>query len=238
MRGTKLCVTVARDAVFGPVIRFGQGSAGGPVGDPVVALPPLNTAIIRTLTHTSRIARLFTAEGGMTEREVAAFERTLWAVSELVAEVPELVALEICPLVADDDEVYASGAAATLAPLPAGVERYQHMAIHPYPSAVRARWQLADGTAVTVRPIRPEDALQEASFVRNLSDNARHFRFMVGLRELPREMLIRFTQIDYDRELALVALAERGGEETYMAVARYATTAPRVANVAIVVADE
>ncbi len=237
VRGTELSVAVARDPVFGPVIRFGRGSAAGPVGDPVVALPPLNTAIIRTLTRTSRIAGLFTAAGGMSELELSAFERTLWAVSELVSEVPELVALAICPLVAAGDEVYAAGATASIAPLPAGVERYRHMAIHPYPSALRARWTLADGTGVTVRPIRPEDALKEASFVRNLSDNARHFRFMVGLRELPREMLIRFTQIDYDRELALVALVEKEGEEDYIGVARYATTAPRVANVAIVVAD-
>lgn len=239
VRGTELSVAVARDAVFGPVIRFGRGSAAGPVGDPVVALPPLNTAIIRTLTRTSRIATLFTAAGGMSELELVAFERTLWAVSELVSEVPELVGLGICPLVASGDEVYAAGAAASIAPLPAGVERerYGHMAIHPYPSALRTRWQLADGTGVTVRPIRPEDAVKEASFVRNLSDNARHFRFMVGLRELPREMLIRFTQIDYDRELALVALVEREGQEDYIGVARYATTAPRVANVAIVVAD-
>jgi acetyltransferase len=77
----------------------------------------------------------------------------------------------------------------------------------------------------------------EASFVRNLSDNARHFRFMVALRELTREMLIRFTQIDYDRELALVALVEQGGKETQIGVARYAKVDPETANFAIVVGD-
>ena len=235
--GTELCVAVERDATFGPVIRFGRGGASGPVGERVVALPPLDTAIIQTLTRSSRIAALFTEGGGMSPAAAAAFERTLWAISELVSEVPELVALEICPLVAAGEDVYASAARAAIAPLAAGAGRYAHMAIHPYPSELRTRWLLPDGAAVTIRPIRPEDAELEASFVRNLSDNARHFRFMVGLKELPREMLIRFTQIDYDRELALVAMVEREGTETQIGVARYATTGPRVANVAIVVAD-
>ena len=74
--------------------------------------------------------------------------------------------------------------------------------------------------------------------MRNLSDNARHFRFMTGLRELTREMLIRFTQIDYDRELALVGVVERGDRETQIAVARYARVDPESAHIAIVVADE
>lgn len=78
----------------------------------------------------------------------------------------------------------------------------------------------------------------EASFVRNLSDAARYFRFMVGLQELPRELLIRFTQIDYDRELALVALITRGSEHIQIGVARYVMTDPLTANVAIVISDE
>ena len=112
------------------------------------------------------------------------------------------------------------------------------MAIHPYPSDIGARWELPGGETVTVRPIRPEDAEMEASFVRNLSDNARHFRFMTGVKELTREMLIRFTQIDYDRELALVGLVERGGKETQIAVARYVKADPESAHISVVVADE
>jgi acetyltransferase len=111
------------------------------------------------------------------------------------------------------------------------------MAIHPYPSDVGARWTLPDGVVVAARPIRPEDADMEASFVRNLSDHTRHFRFMTSVKELTREMLIRFTQIDYGRELALVGLVERDGRETQIAVARYVRTDRESADVAIVVAD-
>jgi acetyltransferase len=238
VRGAELYVGVARDAVFGPVIRFGRGSDQGLAGDPVVALPPLDTAIIQTLMRTSRHALAFTDAGGMSAPEVAAFERTLWAISALVSELPELRELEIAPLVVAAHETYASGARAAIAPPPPGAGRYGHMAIHPYPSDVGARWQLPGGVTVTVRPIRPEDAELEASFVRNLSDDARHFRFMTGVKELTREMLIRFTQIDYDRELALVGIVEQEGRETQIAVARYIKADPGCAHIAIVVADE
>ncbi len=238
VRGTELYVGVARDPVFGPVIRFGRGGAQGLVGEAVVALPPLDTAIIRTLVRTSRIAPVFTAAGGMPAQALEAFERTLWSLSELVSELPELRELEIAPLVVAGTEVYAAGARAAIAARPPGAGRYEHMAIHPYPADLVESWELPGGVAVSVRPIRPEDAEMEASFVRNLSDHARHFRFMTGVKELTREMLVRFTQIDYDRELALVALVEREGRETEIAVARYAKTDPETAHVAIVVADE
>jgi acetyltransferase len=237
VRGTELWVGVARDPVFGPVLRFGRGGALGLSGEPVVALPPLDTAIVRTLVRTSRLAPAFTPGSGMGAAEVAAFERTLWALSELVSEVPELHELEIGSLVVSGGEVYAAGTRAVIGPPTPGAGRYGHMAIHPYPAHLVERWTLAGGLAVTVRPIRPEDAEMEASFVRNLSDHARHFRFGVALRELTREMLVRFTQIDYDRELALLVLVERDGEETEIAVARYAQTSAGTADVAIVVGD-
>jgi acetyltransferase len=237
VRGVELYVGVSRDPVFGPVIRFGRGGAGGLSGEPVVAVPPLDTVIIETLLRTSRIAPVFTAAGGMGEAERAAFERTLWALSELVSELPEIVELEISPLVVAGGEIYAGGARASLAARPPGAGRYDHMAIHPYPSDLAERWELPGGAVVKVRPIRPEDAEMEASFVRNLSDHARHFRFGTAMKELTREMLVRFTQIDYDRELALLGLVEQGGREVEIAVARYARTSPEAADVAIVVGD-
>lgn len=234
--GRELSIAVSRDLVFGPVIRFGRGEKQELLGEGVVALPPLNTAMIRTLLRHSRLADMFTSSDCFTD-PAAAVERTLWAVSELVSEVPEIHELVLPSLIASGHEVYACGARAGLCAVPAGAGRYDHMAIHPYPSEIRAQWTVS-GAVVIVRPIRPEDAVMEASFVRNLSDAARYFRFMVGLQELPRELLIRFTQIDYDRELALVALITRGSEHIQIGVARYVMTDPLTANVAIVISDE
>ena len=70
-----------------------------------------------------------------------------------------------------------------------------------------------DGQVVTIRPIRPEDADMEQEFVKNMSDESRYYRFMDTLRELTQTMLVRFTQIDYDREMALVATITKEVED-------------------------
>jgi len=119
------------------------------------------------------------------------------------------------------------------------LDRYAHMAIHPYPSYLQTHWTLLDGTRVGVRPIRPEDAQIEREFVRKLSPQAKYFRFMHALHELTQEMLVRFTQIDYDREMAFIAVVPLDSEEKEIGVARYVMNPDRHScEFALVVADE
>ncbi len=102
------------------------------------------------------------------------------------------------------------------------------MAIHPYPVELVSQWQLPDGTDVIVRPIRPEDAELEQAFVEALSAESKYFRFMQSLDRLTPLMLARFTQIDYDREMALVAVIREGTPDAQMlGVARYVTNPDR-----------
>ena len=107
-----------------------------------------------------------------------------------------------------------------------------------YPlNLVRKRY-LFDGTEVTVRPIRPEDAPLEQDFVRRLSEDSRYFRFMKYLLELPENKLKYFTQVDYDRHMAFVATVMREDKEVEIGVARYAETHnPDVCEFAIAVDD-
>ena len=93
--------------------------------------------------------------------------------------------------------------------------------MQPYPSHLVHRVTLKDGTAVTIRPIRPEDAGIEQEFVRNLSDESRYFRFMDSVRELSPRMLSHFTQVDYDLHMALIAVGEENGREIEVGVTRY-----------------
>jgi acetyltransferase len=93
--------------------------------------------------------------------------------------------------------------------------------VKPYPSELARNLTLRDGTRVVVRPIRPEDRQIEREFVQQLSNESKYFRFMSGLRELSDAMLNRFTQIDYDRELALIAIVCENAKETEIGVARY-----------------
>jgi acetyltransferase len=113
------------------------------------------------------------------------------------------------------------------------------MAIYPYPTHLVNHWQLADGMDITIRPIRPEDAGLVQDFVRNLSAESRFFRFMNSVQELSQAMLVRFTQIDYSREMALIAVTELHGKEVELGVARFAFNPDgESCEFALVIADE
>lgn len=110
--------------------------------------------------------------------------------------------------------------------------------MQPYPSHLVQELTLRDGSAVTVRPIRPGDAAIEQEFVRNLSDESRYFRFMDSVRELSPKMLAHFTRVDYERHMALIAVSKEAGKEVQVGVARFVTDPDgRGCEFAIVVAD-
>jgi acetyltransferase len=121
----------------------------------------------------------------------------------------------------------------------ASARRYDHMAIHPYPSDLEQVLQLSSGDSVTLRPIRPEDATIEREFVHGLSEQSKFLRFMFGLKDLTPAMLSRFTQVDYDREIALIVVVDTPDGERQIGVARY-TVLPdeQSCEFAIVVADD
>ncbi len=237
--GRELMVGVIRDAVFGPAIVFGMGGTAVEVHrDRAVALPPLNRFLIGDMIHGTRVARLLGEFRRMPAVHREALEDVLLRVSEMVCELPELVELDINPLIADETGAIAVDARAVLRRGPPRRDRYGHMAIHPYPAQLVTDWLPREGPRVTIRPIRPEDAEMEQAFVKGLSTESRYFRFMDTLRELTPLMLVRFTQIDYDREMAFVATVHEEGRETEVAVARYvANPDGESCEYAIVVAD-
>jgi acetyltransferase len=157
----------------------------------------------------------------------------------MVCELPGIQELDINPLIADEHGVVAIDARVTVGYEPASGHPYQHMAIHPYPTGLVSTVQMPDGTNVVIRPIRPEDAGIEQSFVQRLSPQSKYFRFMQAVNELTPEMLARFTQLDYHRELALIAVVEQAGKEIEIGVARYAANPDgQSCEFALVVADE
>lgn len=238
--GRELLVGVLRDPVFGPVISFGAGGTAVEImRDRAVALPPINSFIAANLIGRTRISRLLGPFRNLPAVNLSAVQQVLRRVSEMVCELPRIYEMDINPLVADESGVVALDARIVVTwHAPAALTPYAHMAIHPYPAHLVTRWQLADGTEIVIRPIRPEDAEIEQRFVRELSPQAKYFRFMQSLRELTPEMLIRFTQIDYDREMALVAVLPRNGGEEEVGVTRYTMNPDgRSCEFAIVVAD-
>jgi acetyltransferase len=228
-----------RDPVFGPSITFGAGGTAVEIHrDKAVVLPPVNEYISERLIGRTRISKMLGQYRNLPPIDMSALIDTLHRVSEMACELSRIRELDINPLVADENGVMALDVRIAVDHESPTLERYAHMAIHPYPGHLSKTFQLSDGKNITIRPIRPEDAEIEREFVKALSPQAKYFRFMQALQELTPQMLIRFTQIDYDRELALIAVTEEKGKETEVAVARYSTKPDgNTCEFAIVVAD-
>ncbi len=211
------------DPVLGPVIVFGAGGVDVEAfQDRAVTLPPLNSYLARDLIKRTRVATLLDKFRNRPAADLGALERILLRVSEMVCELPWLSEMDINPLLVDEHGALALDARIIITPRVPSKDRYGHMAIHPYPAHLVTEWQLPNGADVIIRPIRPEDAELTQGFVRGLSEETKYFRYMDAVRELSPAMLVRLTQIDYSREMALLAVTEVEGKEVELGVARYA----------------
>ncbi|MCY7372016.1 MAG: GNAT family N-acetyltransferase [Polaromonas sp.] len=210
----ELIVGASVDPLFGPVLLFGQGGTAVEVlADRAIALPPLNRVLAREVIARTRVAKLLAGYRDHPPARLDAICDVLMAVSQMLADLPELAELDINPLLADQDGVIALDARLRVSARPvAGAARF---AITPYPAGLleTVLWQ---GEALTLRPIRPEDGAQHQAFVEGLQPEDLRMRFFSMRRELPRSELARLTQIDYAREMAFIAVRTRHGsaEET------------------------
>ena len=224
-------ITLSTDPVFGPVIAVGASVRGVAVPrERAVMLPPLNRRLARDL---------FAAAGILEPPE--ALVQVLLRVSALACALPWVRALALDPVIVAQDHVEIPAARALVDPKRKPLPAYAHMAIHPYPVELESRILLRDGTQLAMRPVRPEDAELERRFISALSEQTRYFRFFYRLHELSPAMIARFTQVDYDRELALVALApdpEGPGGQAIVGIARsIANLDHESAEFAVVTAD-
>ena len=193
--------------MFGPIILFGQGGTAVEVtADHAVGLPPLNTVLARDLISRTRISKLLTGYRGCPPADISAISRTLIQLSHLIADIPEIVELDINPLLADDQGVLALDARMRIAP--AGAAGQDRFAIRPYPEELE-EWISWQGRKVLLRPIRPEDGAQHVEFFNALDPDDVRYRVFMRMREIQPSQLARLTQIDYDREMAFVAICER-----------------------------
>jgi acetyltransferase len=236
----EVLVGVATDPTFGPVISFGTGGvAVEAVRDSALALPPLNAPLARELMGRTRVHRLLAGYRDVPAADLEALTQVLCGVSRMVCALPWIKEMDLNPVLAHAGGAIIADARVALhegtgRKLPAPGRRYPHLAIHPYPSELEGEIRLREGARLPVRPMRPEDTELELAFFRGLSERSRYHRFMQHLPELPPRMLARFTQLDYDRELALVAL--HAGQ--FVAVGRYAPNLDGVsAEFALTVAD-
>jgi len=220
-RGHEVCVGVVTDQPFGPVIVFGAGGTMIElIADRAMELPPLNLFLARRLVERARIGAVGAVGAeGLPPAAREAIEQVLLRVSEMVCEFPQLREMDINPLIVDehgavavDARIVVQAASSALGGGHGGqrMADYHHLAIQPYPARHEQRLPLAGGGEVLVRPIQPDDAQMLQTLVRSLTPESRYMRFASAITELPAPLLARLTLIDYDREMALVAVASDG----------------------------
>jgi len=208
-RGRELAIKVADDATFGPVIAFGPGGTAPDSTDLAMDLPPLNLTLAHGLIRRCR-------SGGTLAKplrdappaNVDAVAETLVRISQLIVDFPEIAVLEVPSLFADDQGVLAADAWLRLREPEEALVR---LAIAPYPVELTEHL-LVGADPMTIRPIRPEDATAHTAFFARLSPEDIRYRFFSAMRELSPEQTARLTQVDYDREMAFIAVHESTGD--------------------------
>jgi acetyltransferase len=218
----ELLLGVFDDRLFGPVILFGAGgTATEIIKDSAVALPPLDIELARDLMQQTRISKLLEGYRDRPTADLEAIADALVRLSQLVVDCPALRELDINPLLANETGVIALdariGIEASELDMPAPNPR---LAIRPYPNRWEETAEIQSGMRVLIRPIRPTDEALYRGFLEKLSAEDIRFRFLSPRKEFSHSFVARFTQIDYARAMAFVALSE--DQQDLLGVARLA----------------
>ncbi len=234
----ELIAGLTLDRQFGPVVLFGQGgTAAEIIADRALALPPLNISLAHELMQQTRIHRQLQ---GYRDRPPAALDeiaRVLVRISQLACDIDAVAELDLNPLIADSDGVVVLDARIRIDPDPQQPHGGR-LVIRPYPKELQSIETVPSFGPMILRPIRPEDAPRLARLVEDLTPEDARLRFFSPVRSLESEALARFTQIDYDREMAFV-LHNPGSPQPFFGVVRLAADPDNFsAEFAIVVRSE
>ncbi|WP_373500058.1 GNAT family N-acetyltransferase [Desulfococcus sp.] len=202
-----------RDPSFGPVILFGMGGIFTEVlKDRALALPPMNRLLARRLMQETKAYSLLQGYRNRPAADMERLEEMIVRLSQLLIDFPEIAELDMNPVLIKDGNPVAVDARILVSPIE--VPSSLHLVIGPYPEEEESHMVGVDGRRIFIRPVKPEDAPLFTALFKVLSPTTIYHRFFGPLKELNPEMLARFTQIDYDREIALVALDEDMDEDS------------------------
>jgi acetyltransferase len=226
----ELILGMKKDPQFGSVIMFGAGGvAAEGLLDFSVGLPPLNQTLALRMMEETRVFRSISApRKGIVAPDVVELEELLTTLSNIVVDFPEIAEIDINPLVIADGKACAVDARIVIdASVLEGKPKFPHLVITPYPTRYITPWRLSDGTEVILRPIRPEDEPMIGEFLRTLSEETLRQRYFVNHLDISHELLVRFVNNDYDREIAIVAELDRGKKKRIIGVGRLTGAADR-----------
>jgi acetyltransferase len=226
-----------KDADFGPTILFGMGGVLTEIlRDKAIGLPPLNLLLARRLIQSTKVYQLLKGYRNRPPANLDRLEEVLVRLAYLVADFPEISELDINPLALAGDEVTAIDGRVVLEPTL--VKSPDHLVIRPYPTHYENHWVTTTGTLVLIRPVRPEDEPMMQLMLDGLSADTLFFRFFHMIKTVRHEQLARLCQVDYDREIAMVAVEEPPGRERLLGMCHmHVHPGWDEAELAVVVAD-
>jgi len=211
-----------KDRDFGSVILFGMGGVGAEIfRDFSIGLPPLNQTLARRLMEDTRVHRMIQGYRGKQPADIRQLEQVIVSFSNLIVDFPEIAEIDVNPLAISGGKPYALDARIVLDKNAVGLPSpYPHLVITPYPTRYVIPWRLQDGTEVMLRPIRPEDEPLEHEMLTTLSEETLRGRFFQVIKNITHEMLIRYCNIDYDREMAIVGEVREAEKRRIIGIGR------------------
>ncbi len=239
----ELIIGAKKDPVFGPIILFGMGGIAVELfKDLDVGLPPLNMALAKRMIERTKIYQLLKGYRGMNGVDIKNIQFLLYKFAYLIMDFPEIKEIDINPYAIDEESGLVLDSRIILdkdyVKNDEDKEPYSHLVISPYPAQYIYNIKLKGGLEVTIRPIKPEDEPLEKEMFSNLSKESQYFRFFGYIKDITHEMLVKYTQIDYEREMALMAEITENGKKKMIGVVRVVNDKDdQSAEFAIVVAD-
>jgi acetyltransferase len=237
-KGYELILGSKKDPVFGSVILFGMGGIYTELfGDKAIGFPPLNQVLAQRIMEQTKAYKLLKGFRGLPSVNIQKVEETMIKFTQLIIDHPEIQEIDINPLIASSDDIIALDARIIIDKHP---KKQPHLIITPYPTKYIKTVKLKDGTKVTLRPIKPEDEYLWLDMFKSFSQETVRFRFFRIIKETPHEMRARYCNIDYDREIGIVAELKDNGKQRLIGVTRIIATPGRddEAEFALVVSDK
>jgi acetyltransferase len=236
----ELIIGAKRDPVFGPVVLVGNGGVTAELfQDRALGLPPLNDTLARRMLRSLRSWPLLEGYRGRPSMNVDRLVEVMLRFSQLIADRPEIIEVDINPVLLSHDRLMALDARVLLDLESIGKPQrpFAHLAIRPYPQEFIRSVRLADGTPLVLRPIKPEDEPSWQEFHRHCSEESVHHRFN-GALKASHESACRFCFPDYDREMPIIAEVEHGGRKSMIGLAQLVADADHNrAEFAVLVSD-
>jgi len=240
-KGYEVIIGSKTDPLFGPVILFGMGGVGVELfKDFSIGLPPLNQTLVRRIMEETKVYQLLKGYRNVPPANIKLLEEIMVTFSQMLVDFPQLKEVDINPLFINEKEAFAFDARIVIDKnkMFQKTEPHQHLVITPYPKKYETVWKMRDGRSVLLRPIKPEDEPLWEEMFQSFSEESIRYRFFQIIKDTPHETRIRYTNIDYDREIAIVPELTEDGKRKILGVVRVGIEPDgKAGEIAFIVAD-